>query len=159
MLVVFHFLSFTCHREDIKRATGDQALDSMALQERRTEQEEQWAREREAEEQQQATNELPSGALYPVLSHSVISAVSLIFSEKDNIKVAYLLLLPPPLCSHTGKLGLPGDKSDTHWVNFESLQVESKGGGRGGRTDLQTKHISRDVSLCHSGMGELSRFH
>lgn len=96
MLVVFHFLSFSCHREDIKSAKRYQTLKSKMLQERRTEQERGREGRREGVRRaQQTRNELPSGALYPVLSHSVISAVSLIFSDRDKIKVAYLLLLPP----------------------------------------------------------------
>lgn len=84
----------------LKVAKRNQTMKSVMLQERRTEQEEQWAseggkeRERRRNSSRQGMNS-PSGALYPVLSHSVISAVSLIFSDKDKIKVAYLLLLPP----------------------------------------------------------------
>lgn len=49
-----------------------------------------------AGEQEKTWNEHPSGALYPALSHSVISAVYLIFSDKDKIRAANLLLLSPP---------------------------------------------------------------
>lgn len=52
--------------------------------------------ERKAGEQHSTWNEHPSGALYPELSHSVISAVYLIFSDKDKIRAAYLLLLLNP---------------------------------------------------------------
>lgn len=40
-------------------------------------------------------NELPSWVLYPALAHSVISQVDLIFSDKDKIRAAFLMLLPP----------------------------------------------------------------
>lgn len=44
-------------------------------------------------EQEQTCNEHPFGVLYPALSHSVILAVFLIFSDKAKISAANLSLL------------------------------------------------------------------